>query len=111
MLDSVAPDAYPRGLLGRFWVLSMNVTIQDEQKSVGEAIVQAPDGSTLHVDWKAPGAYRFEEATFDPGPPPPVPVPSISAADLLRFHSSLLDSMPGLEEKWREWQASLPERV
>ena len=99
------------GALGNFWVLSMNVMLQDEGGSVGEAVVQAPDGSTLHVEWQTPGEYEFEETTFDPGPPPTAPLPSISAADLLRLHSSMVaDSMPGLEEKWEEWRGSLPER-
>jgi hypothetical protein len=54
----------------------MNVTIQDAARLVGEAVIQAPDGTTFRVDRRATGAYRFEKSTFEVGPPP-VPLPSI----------------------------------
>jgi hypothetical protein len=63
----------------------MNVTTQEIEWSVGEGIVQAPDGTIFCVEWASPGAYRFEESTFGAGPHPP-DLPSISMADPRAFH-------------------------
>jgi hypothetical protein len=96
---------------GQFWILSSTVdTVDDEGETVGDAHVLAPDGTAIHVVWRTPGDYRFEESSFSGTHPLQRDRNPLMRMDIPTLHASLVDqTMPGLRAKWEEWRASRPE--
>ena len=93
--------------LGQFWFLSGSVTVLHRGRTFDNGYVQAPDGSSVHVEWQTPGDYHFEQSSSS-GAAVIVAKPSMRMEFIRRFNSDFVEAiMPGLRERWQAWRDSL----